>query len=61
MQITVSELEMEGAELVPAREALAFVNWAAVYASNSSTALNVLTYDSTAESFAGQLIVVNQY
>jgi len=60
MEITFSELDAEGVELLPAREALGFFNTALVGASNSSTALNVLTAFSVAASQANQLVVVNQ-
>lgn len=60
MEITMTELQTEELELVPAREALALFNLAAIYASNSSTALNVLAAGSTADSTAEQLIAVSQ-
>jgi len=47
-------------ELLPAREALGAFNFAAILASNSSTALNVLTVGSVAASSANQVIIVNQ-
>jgi len=60
MEITFAELEAQGAELLPAREALGFWNTAFVQAYNSSTALNVLTFGSVAASEANQAIIVNQ-
>jgi len=60
MEITFAELEAEGAEMLPAREALGFFNTAFVQAYNSSTALNVLTFGSVAASQANQYIEVNQ-
>lgn len=58
--LTMAELDTEAAELVPAREALALFNFAFVEAYNTSLAANVLTVDSTATSYAGQAIVVEQ-
>jgi len=60
MEITFAELEAEGVEMLPAREALGFFNTAFVEAYNSSTALNVLTFGSVAASQANQYIEVNQ-
>lgn len=60
--LTFSELESESFELLPDRETLTFGNnnWAAVYASNSSLALNAASVFSTANSAAVQTIAVNQ-
>jgi hypothetical protein len=62
-EFTITDLEAETVELLPARETL-FIhfghNWAAVYASNSSTALNVNTFLSSAHSTALQSINVQQ-
>ena len=60
--LSMQELTTESAELLPTRETLDFihVNYADVWASNSSLAANVLTANSTAQSFAGQLVLVNQ-
>jgi len=60
MEITYFELEAEGVELLPAREALGAFNFAGVLAQNSSTSLNVLTAFSAAVSEANQVIVVSQ-
>jgi hypothetical protein len=60
MEITFSELDTEAVELLPAREALGWFNTALVYANNSSTALNVLTFGSLAASQANQAVVVSQ-
>jgi hypothetical protein len=60
MEITFSELDAQAVELLPAREALGYFNTALVYASNSSTALNVLTLGSVAASEANQVIIVSQ-
>lgn len=62
MEITITELEAETVELLPARETLTFgsANWANVVASNSSTALNAASYFSDAESAAYQSITVDQ-
>jgi hypothetical protein len=61
-ELTISELDAEFIELVPARETLTFgnTNWAAVYASNSSLALNAASLHATAVSTATQSITVNQ-
>lgn len=60
MEITFSELDAQAVELLPAREALGWFNVALVHASNSSTALNVLTLGSVAASQANQAIVISQ-
>lgn len=58
---TITELDTQ-VELLPARETLWFdTNWAAVYASNSSLALNAANLGySSASSAAGQAIYVVQ-
>ena len=58
--LTIAELDAEGAELLPTREALGFINIACVTASNSSLAANVLTAGSSASSAALQGISVTQ-
>jgi hypothetical protein len=60
MEITLAELDTEGVELLPAREALGWFNTAVVGASNTSTALNALTVLSLAASQANQAVVVSQ-
>jgi hypothetical protein len=59
--ISMSELEVQSAELLPEKETL-FLNgsWANVVASNQSMAFNVLTANSTAASGAFQAIAVTQ-
>ncbi len=60
-ELTLTELDGEHADLLPERETLAFNNnWANVYASNSSLALNAATAFSSAHSVALQAITVNQ-
>ncbi|MCG2620459.1 hypothetical protein LVY72_00865 [Arthrobacter sp. I2-34] len=60
-EVTLVELEAQRAELLPVRETLFFnFNWADVYASNSSVALNVATALSEANSAAVQTILVGQ-
>ncbi len=66
-EVTFGELEVQRAELLPARETLytsieAYFDFTAalVEASNSSQALNVLTEDSDAYSEAVQTINVEQ-
>ncbi|MGH1561315.1 hypothetical protein [Mumia sp. DW29H23] len=60
--MTMSELREEHVELLPARETLFHWgnNWAGVYASNSSMALNAATAFSVAQSQANQAIQINQ-
>lgn len=60
-ELTLSELDGQQVELLPARETLLFNNkWAAVYATNSSLALNAASIFSHANSAAVQTIVVHQ-
>jgi len=59
-EITLTELDALEVELLPSREALGAFNFAGILASNSSTALNVLTLGSAALSQANQAIIVNQ-
>lgn len=59
--ISMSELEVQSAELLPEKETLLLnTNWAGIYASNSSLALNAATLASVATSGAWQAIMVNQ-
>lgn len=62
--LTIAELETETTELLPTRETLTFGfgnnNWAAIYASNSSLALNAASLGSLASSAAVQTVVVTQ-
>ncbi|MBD8868839.1 hypothetical protein [Nocardioides donggukensis] len=62
-ELTFTELEAEHVELLPARETLWFGNnnWAAVYASNSSVALNAASFNAIAHSAALQSINVHQH
>lgn len=59
--LTFAELDSEMVSLLPSKETL-FLNhnWANIYASNSSLALNAGTLFSVANSFAGQTIQVAQ-
>jgi hypothetical protein len=59
-ELSFSELDLVQAELLPAREALAFSNWANVYANNSSLALNAASIQSIAHSAAYQAVHVSQ-
>ncbi len=61
-ELTFTELDAESIELLPARETLSHgnFNWASVYASNSSLALNAASYWSTASSTATQNVGVWQ-
>ena len=59
--ISHSELESETVELLPEKETLFFNhNWAGIYASNSSLAVNAATLLSSATSNATQTIAVVQ-
>lgn len=60
MEFTYFELQAQDIELLPAREALGVLNFAAVAAQNTSTSLNLLTAFSAAYSQANQAIVVMQ-
>jgi hypothetical protein len=60
-ELTFEELDSQQAELLPARETLSYhggggSSWAGVIASNTSNALNVASYCSTANSAAVQTI-----
>lgn len=58
---TMQELDTESVELLPTRETLSWrSNWANVYASNSSMAINAASYFSNAHSAAYQSVNVNQ-
>lgn len=61
-ELTITELTTEHVELLPCRETLTFgnTNWASIYASNSSLALNAASLFSVANSAAAQSIVVTQ-
>ncbi len=63
-EINFTELEAEHTELLPTRETLNFGfgnnNWAAIYATNSSLAVNAVSLGSLANSSAVQAIVVTQ-
>ncbi|MDV3222145.1 hypothetical protein [Intrasporangium sp.] len=59
--LTYAELDTEMVSLLPSKETLFFnYNWANIYASNSSVALNAATVLSQANSAAVQTIVVGQ-
>lgn len=65
-EINFTELDAEHTELLPTRETLTVgcgygnTNWAAIYASNSSLALNAASLGSLATSAAVQTITVAQ-
>jgi hypothetical protein len=61
-EFTITELEAETLEMLPARETLTLgsTNWANVVASNSSMALNAASFGSIAKSAAFQSINVHQ-
>ncbi len=60
--LSIAELDAEHTELLPTRETLTFgnTNWANVFASNSSMALNAASLGSLANSAAYQSITVTQ-
>lgn len=60
--LSIAELESEHTELLPTRETLTYgnTNWAAIYASNSSLAVNAASVFAQANSAAVQTIVVTQ-
>lgn len=59
--MTFAELDTEMVTMLPSKETLFFnFNWANIYASNSSLALNAATLLSQANSAAVQNIVVGQ-
>ena len=59
-KLTLQELGGQSAELLPHREALGLWNFANVYATNSSLALDAATVNSLAISGASQTILVGQ-
>jgi hypothetical protein len=62
-ELTISELDAEFIELLPERETLSGFgnfNWAAVYATNSSLALNAASINAAAVSTAAQSVNVIQ-
>jgi hypothetical protein len=63
-ELTITELEAERTDLLPARETLSYhggnTNWATIVASNSSLALNAASLFAVANSAAVQSISVNQ-
>lgn len=62
--LTIAELDAETTELLPTRETLSFGfgnnNWASVYATNSSMALNAGSIYAIAHSTALQSVTVTQ-
>jgi hypothetical protein len=57
-EITISELEDQRVELLPARETLHNFGPVNIWASNSALAFNVNTFQSAAYATAGQTIIV---
>jgi hypothetical protein len=57
-ELTISELDDERVELLPARETLHHFGFVNVWASNSALAFNVNTFQSAATAVAGQAIIV---
>jgi hypothetical protein len=61
-ELTLSELEVQQAELLPERETLFFdFNYANVLASNAAYAVNAATILSAANANAYQKIIVSQH
>jgi hypothetical protein len=61
--LTIAELEAQSVEMLPAKETLFLdygTNWAAIYASNSSIAVNAASFLSHANSAALQSVTVMQ-
>jgi hypothetical protein len=58
--LSITELELEQAELLPAREALGFFNAASITANNTALALNAGSFASFAAAKATQVIIVGQ-
>ena len=62
MELTLSELEIQHAELLPERETLKFnFNWANIYATNTAVAVNAYSFYSSAYANAYQSIYVDQH
>ena len=62
MELTLSELAIQQAELLPERETLYFdFNWANIYATNAAYAVNAATILSAANANAYQKIFVSQH
>ena len=59
-ELTFEELDLQQAELLPAREALAHFNYANVYATNTAVALNAASYFAKAKAVAVQKVFVLQ-
>jgi hypothetical protein len=60
-ELTIQDLDSEQVELLPSRETLLLdTNWASVYASNTSLALNAGSLLASANSAAVQTILVAQ-
>ncbi|MFD1213139.1 hypothetical protein ACFQ36_13935 [Arthrobacter sp. GCM10027362] len=59
-ELTMSELEAQSVQMLPARETLFSFNFADIWASNSSVAANILAINSEAVSAAVQTIIVAQ-
>ena len=61
-KLTIEELTAQSVDLLPEKETLFFdSNWADVYATNSSLAVNAATVLSAAYSDASQAVIVEQY
>jgi hypothetical protein len=59
--ISTTELEASSIEILPARETMAFINFANVQAINLALAINVGGYHSGAWASANQLVAVVQH
>lgn len=59
-EIRFEELAVEQADMLPAREALALINWANVQLSQTVLALNAVTSHSVAQALGSQTISITQ-
>ncbi len=59
-KLTTVELDLEEIQVLPEREALGFINWANITASNTALALNAGSAFSVAKAAAMQAVIVNQ-
>lgn len=59
-ELSPRDLELQGAELLPAREALKTTNWADIDATNIAAAVNIASNGASADAAASQLVAVSQ-
>ncbi len=58
--IRFEELAVEAADVLPAREALALINWANLNLSQTVLALNAVTANSVAQAVGSQTVTITQ-